>query len=109
MARVTEAEKARRLNLARALLRERLHPPDAARRLADRFSISTRQAYRYLRQARRLTAPAPVPDGKDVLSVRLPRSLIRRLRACSAASGTAVSELVERAVQALLAARARHG
>ncbi|MDE0624974.1 MAG: ribbon-helix-helix domain-containing protein [Bryobacterales bacterium] len=109
MARVTQAEKARRLNLARALLQDRPHLPDAARHLADQLAISTRQAYRYLSQARRLTAPVPVLDGKDVLSVRLPRSLIRRLRAYSAATGTAVSELVARALQALLASRARRG
>ena len=109
MARVSQAEKARRLNLARSLLQECPHRADAAGRLADQLAISTRQAYRYLSEARRLSAPVPVSDGKDVLSVRLPRSLIRRLREYSAATGTAVSELVARALQSLLASRARQG
>jgi predicted DNA-binding transcriptional regulator YafY len=109
MARVSDAEKAQRLNRARSLLRDCPHLPGAAGRLADQFSISTRQAYRYLSQARRLTAPLPVCDAKDVFSVRLPRSLIRRLREYSATTGTAVSELVARALQALLASRARPG
>ena len=107
MPRVSQAEKARRLNLARELLQERPHLPEAAGRLAGQLGISTRQAYRYLGQARTLTAPVPVADGKAVLSVRLPRSLIRRLRQYSASSGTAVSKLVARAVQALLASRER--
>lgn len=109
MARVSDAEKAQRLNRARALLQQCPHLPDAVERLADQLAISTRQAYRYLRQARQLTAPVPVSDGKDVLSVRLPRGMIRRLRQRSHATGTAVSELVARALHALLAAREHHG
>ena len=109
MARVTQAEKARRLNLALSLLQECPHLSDAARRLADQFAISTGQAYRYLSQARRPTEPVPIPDGKDVLSVRLPCSLIQRLREDAATTGTPVSELVAQALQALLASRANHG
>ena len=108
MARVSDAEKAQRLNRARSLLQKCPHLPDAAGRLAEQFAISTRQAYRYLSQARKLRA-GPRPDAKDVLSVRLPGSLIRRLREYSATTGTAVSELVARALQALLASRARPG
>ena len=108
MARVSDAEKAQRLNLARTLLTACPHLPDAVERLAGQLGISTRQAYRYLRQAQQLTAPVPVSDGKDVLSVRLPRGLIRRLRERSLATGTAVSELVARALQVLLASRAPH-
>ncbi len=108
MARVSDAEKAHRLNLARSLLKQCPHLPDAVERLAGQLTISTRQAYRYLREAQQLTAPVPVPDGKDVLSVRLPRGLIQRLRQRSRSTGTAVSELVARALQALLAAREPH-
>ena len=108
MARVSDAQKAHRLNLARTLLQECPQLPDAVERLAGKLSISTRQAYRYLRQAQQLTAPVPVSDGKDVLSVRLPRGLIRRLRERSLTTGTAVSELVARALQALLASRKPH-
>ena len=106
MARARQAEIARRLNLARALLRDCPHLPGAAARLADQLAISNRQAYRYLSHACQLTAPVPVADAKDVLSVRLPRRLIRRLREYSAATGTAVSKLVAWALQVLLASRA---
>ena len=72
--------------------------PDAARQLAGKFAILTRQAYGYLTQARQLRTPVPLPDAKEVLFVHLSRSLIRRLRDCSAATGTAVSELVGQAL-----------
>ena len=103
MGRVTEAGKAERLNLARSLLRDSPDLPQAVKRL------SSRQAYRYLGEARRLTQPVPVSEGKQVLSVRLPRGLIRRLRERSAATGTAVSELVARALRAWLSSREPHG
>lgn len=109
MSRVSDAEKAQRLNLARSLLQRYPHLPDAVERLSGQIAISTRQAYRYLREAQQLTEPVLVSDGKDVLSVRLPRGLIRRLREHSLATGTAVSELVARALQALLASRESHG
>lgn len=85
------------------------HLPDAVERLAGQLASSPRQAYRYLRQAQQLTALVPVSGGNDVLSVRLPRGLIRRLRERSLATRTAVSELVARALQALLASREPHG
>ena len=109
MARVSAARKAERLNLARSLLQECPHLPDAVERLAGELAISSRQAYRYLRQARQLSEPVPAPEGKEVLSVRLPRGLVRRLRERSRATGTAVSDLVARALQALLSARDPHG
>ena len=44
MARASDAQKAERLNLARSLLQEHSHLPDAADRLASVCGISTRQA-----------------------------------------------------------------
>jgi hypothetical protein len=46
MARASNIQKAERLILARALLRQHEHWPEAAQQLARRCSISERQAYR---------------------------------------------------------------
>ena len=48
MGRASDAQKAERLNHARDLLRQFEQLPDAVGRLASDFSISPRQAYRYL-------------------------------------------------------------
>lgn len=109
MARVTQAGKAERLNRARSLLQNSPDLPQAVQRLSAQFGLSSRQAYRYLREAQRLTQPVPVSEGKQVLSVRVPRDLVRRLRQRSAATGTAVSELVARALRAWLASRELRG
>ena len=109
MGRVTQAGKAERLNRARSLLQDSPDLPQAVQRLSAQFGLSSRQAYRYLREARRLTRPVPVPEGKQVLSVRLPGGLIRRLRKRSTTTDTAVSELVARALRAWLSSREPHG
>lgn len=109
MGRVTQAGKAERLNRARSLLQDSPDLPQAVQRFSTQFGVSSRQAYRYLREAQQLTQPVPVSEGKQVLSVRLPRGLIRRLRERSATTGTAVGELVARALRAWLASREPRG
>ncbi len=79
MARASNVQKAERLNLARTLLRQHDHWPEAAQQLAQICSLSPRQAYRYLEQAQQLKAPVPVGDPKVAFTVKLSRSLVQRL------------------------------
>jgi enoyl-CoA hydratase/carnithine racemase len=102
MPRASDAQKAERLNLARTLLRERAQLPQAAERLARDWSISKRQAYRYLRQAQQLRHPIPVGDAKVSFTVKLSRRLVETLRTYAASTGLTLSEIVSRAVQAVL-------
>ena len=102
MARASDAQKAERLNLARTLLREHAHRPEAAQRLAQTCSISRRQAYRYLDQAQQLKHPVPVGDVKVSFTVKLSRGLIDRLRAYAASTGLTLSEIASRAFSAVL-------
>jgi predicted DNA-binding transcriptional regulator YafY len=102
MSRATTIQKAERLNRARTLLREAATLPAAVERLAQDCAISPRQAYRYLQQAERLTAPVPVGEAKQAFTVKLPGSLIRRVRLYATATGTSLSEVVSRALVTLL-------
>lgn len=63
-ARASDAQKAERLNRARTLLRAHALLPEIAERLARDWSVSKRQAYRYLQQAQKLKQPVPVEDAK---------------------------------------------
>lgn len=90
-------QKAERLNLARDLLR-RKQPPEAASELAQTFSISHRQAYRYLERAQQLKAPVPVGDPKIAFTVKLSRNLVERLRMHASSTGLTLSDIVSRAV-----------
>ena len=102
MARASDARKAQRLNQARTLLRARAPLPAAAERLAQDWSVTKRQAYRYLRRAQQLKQPVPVEDAKISFTVKLSRRLVARLRAYAASTGWTLSEIVSRAVQAVL-------
>src|ERR1035438_8346616 len=102
MARASDAQKAERLNLARTLLREHEHRPEAAERPAQSCSASRRQAYRYLEQAQQLKHPVPVGDAKVSFTVKLSRSLVDRLRDYAASTGLTLSEIASRALSAVL-------
>lgn len=102
MGRASDAQKAERLNRARDLLRQIEQLPEAVERLARDCAISPRQAYRYLQQAQRLKRPVPVSEAKSAFTVKLSRSLIQRVRQYASASGLSISEVVSRALLALL-------
>lgn len=102
MNRASDAQKAERLNLARTLLREYPHLPEAAQQLAKNCSISKRQAYRYLDHAQRLKHPVPVGDVKVSFTIKLSRSLVDRLRIYAASTGLTLSEIASRAFSAVL-------
>ena len=100
--RASDAEKTERLNHARELLRQYEELPDAVERLAKRCSISPRQAYRYLQRAQRLRQPVPVTESKMAFTVKLPVSLIERVRSYAGRKGLSLSEAVSRALQSML-------
>ncbi|MCA1602788.1 MAG: hypothetical protein LC776_14520 [Acidobacteria bacterium] len=102
MGRASDAQKAERLNRARDLRRQIEQLPEAVERLARDCAISPRQAYRYLQQAQRLKKPVPVSEAKSAFTVKLSRSLIQRVRQYASASGLSISEVVSRALLALL-------
>ena len=102
MPRASHVQKADRLNRARALLQHVEQLSDAAKRLARDCSISPRQAYRYLEQAQQLKAPVPPGESKLAFTVKLPRSLIRRVREYATKKRLSISEVVSRALLALL-------
>jgi hypothetical protein len=102
MPRASENQKAERLNRARDLLRHVDQLSDAVEKLARDCSISPRQAYRYLEQAQGLKKPVPPSEAKLAFTVKLPHSLIRRVRTFAAAKRLSISEVVSRALLALL-------
>src|SRR5258708_16132389 len=102
MPRASESQKAERLNRARDLLLHVDQLSDAVEQLAQDCSISPRQAYRYLEQAQRLKQPVPPSEAKLSFTVKLPHSPIRRVRTLAAAKRLSITEVVSRALLALL-------
>src|SRR5215472_38380 len=101
MSRASRAQKAERLNRAWVLLQQTDQLSDAVEQMAQDCSISPRQAYRYLEQAQQLKGPVPPTEAKLAFTVKLPHSLIQRVRAY-ATKRLSISEVVSRALLALL-------
>jgi predicted DNA-binding transcriptional regulator YafY len=102
MPRASESQRAERLNHARDLLRHADSLSVAVAQMVRDCSISPRQAYRYLEQAQQLKDPVPPSETKLAFTVKLPHSLVRRVRAFATAKGLSISEVVSRALLALL-------
>jgi hypothetical protein len=92
-------EHAERVNAAVRLLGE-LAPAAAARALASERGISERQARRYVVAAAAAPDGVAVPEPTVAVTMRLPRSLLGRLRGLAAARDTSVSALVAEALRA---------
>ena len=102
MPRASDVEKAERLNRAWALLRQVDQQSDAVERLAQDCSISPRQAWRYIEQAQQLKGPVPPGEARLAFTVKLPHSLVQKVRAYAATKRLSISEVVSRALLALL-------
>src|SRR6266851_3176928 len=98
MGRASDKQKDERLNRARTLLREFDQLSDAVEQLAQDCSISPRQAYRYLQEAHRLKEPLAVTEPKLAFTVKLPPSLIQRVRLYASVKDLSISEVVSRAL-----------
>lgn len=109
MIRSTQAQKSERLNAAYALLKRGLGPGEAAQTLSRDFSLSNRQAYRYVKKAQAMTEPAPHASPCVAVTMKLPEDVVHDLRAHSAASGLTIGEIVKRALAAFLATDRKHG
>jgi hypothetical protein len=109
MARSTKAEKARQLNAAHRLLQRSVPLPEAVQRLSREFNLSDRQAYRYLEEAAQLDQPVEVTEATVPITMKIPPSTARLLRAYARSSGLTIGTIVTRALNAFLSTLKRHG
>lgn len=109
MPRSTKADKARQLNAAHRLLQRDVALPEAARLLTGQFDLSLRQAYRYLEEAAELDAPVEVVESTVPITLKLPPTTVRALRAYAQSSGQTIGVIVTRALAAFLTSLKRHG
>ena len=109
MSRSTKADKARQLNAAHKLLERNTELSEAAQRLSREFDLSLRQAYRYLEEAAQLDQPVEITEATAPITLKLPPTTARRLRAHARRSGLTIGTIVTRALDAFLGAPKRHG
>jgi len=91
------------------LLRKKSSPQEAVCSLVTHCGVSPRQAYRYVQQAQGTSASLPLPETKAVFTVKLPISLIDRVRQTARRQDRPISDLVSAALQEFLSKRRSHG
>lgn len=109
MIRSTQVQKSERLNAAYALLERGLEPAEAVQFLSREFSLSNRQAYRYVKDAQAMSEPAPIVPPSVAVTMKLPEDVLHDLRSYAATSGLTIGEIVKRALTAFLATVRRRG
>ncbi len=82
---------------------------EAATMLSQQFGLSRRQAYRYLREAQEIGHPVAVSEASVPITLKIPVSVARELRAYANSSGLTLGEIVARAVSRFLSAARKHG
>lgn len=97
------------MNQALQLLNRPLSPAEVVTRLAAQLGVSTRQAARYVQAAQKQSVPLSIPEAKDVFTVKLPKSLIRRVRQTARAQDQTISDWVGQALEEQLRGIPRHG
>ena len=102
MPRSTDAQKAERLNAAYGLLAHGQSVTEAAVSLSRQFTISRRQAYRYVEEALLIGRPVAVAEPTAAATFKLPPSLVDAVRARAASEGMTISDMVSRALRAFL-------
>jgi hypothetical protein len=109
MIRATTSQRAHRLNFVLTLLQRGLSRPQAVQQLTKAFSLSRRQAYRYLDQAQQLRRPVPVTPPKIAFTVKLPSPQVVQLRRYAARTRVSLSDIVSHALTVTLNRGRRRG
>jgi len=102
MKRSQNSELAERINLAFTLLKKEMPASQIVNRLMEMFGVSKIQAYRYVQQAKANKQHIAIPETSVVFTVKLPPSLIKRIRNFASFKGMSISKVVRTALEDFL-------
>jgi hypothetical protein len=102
MKRAPKAELTRRINRAFTLLSQGLTQDQVIKELITEHSVSNTQAYRYVQQAIQNGKSVPIPESKEVFTVKLAPSLIDQIRSFAHIRNISISGIVSLALEDFL-------
>jgi len=103
MERSQNSELAKRINQAFTMLQKENPQPQIVERLIQKYGVSQIQAYRYIQLAREINEKMAIPESSVVFTVKLPPTLIRRIKKLSGSKGLSISKVVHTALEEFLA------
>ena len=95
--------------MARMLLNQYASSVQVISELMNTYGVSQRQAYRYVQEAQKAEQELPIPEQKVVFTVKLPVSLIQRIRKRAQATKQSISNLTTLALERFLSSGEDHG
>jgi predicted DNA binding CopG/RHH family protein len=103
MERSQNSELAKRINQAYVLLNKERPQSQIVEVLMEEYGVSQIQAYRYIQQAKANNGKIAIPEDSVVFTVKLPPSLINRVKKFAGFKGMSISKVVRTALEEFLA------
>src|SRR3954452_15279537 len=103
MERSQNMELAKRVNQAYGLLQKEQPQSQVIERLMRKYGVSQIQAYRYVQQAKEMNQKMAIPEASVVFTVKIPTSLIARIKKFASSKGMSISKVVSAALEDFLA------
>jgi predicted regulator of amino acid metabolism with ACT domain len=103
MERSQNSELAKRINQAFTMLQKDKPQPQIVERLMLKYGVSQIQAYRYIQLAKEINEKMAIPESSVVFTVKLPPTLINRIKKLSGSKGLSISKVVHTALEEYLA------
>lgn len=103
MERSQNSELVKRINGAFTLLQKEKPQPQIVGWLMEKYGVSQIQAYRYIQLAKEINEKMTIPESSVVFTVKLPPTLIRRIRKLSKTKRLSISKVVHTALEEFLA------
>jgi predicted DNA binding CopG/RHH family protein len=105
MERAQNSELAKRINQAYVLLSKEKPTAEIVEHLIEKYGVSQIQAYRYVQQAKENNGKVAIPEDSVVFTVKLPPSLINRVKRFARSQGMSISKVVRAALEEFLSKR----
>jgi hypothetical protein len=103
MKRAENSELVKRINSAFTMLQKEKPQPQIVERLIGKYGVSQVQAYRYMQLAKEINEKIAVPESSVVFTVKLPPTLIKRVKKLSKLNRLSISKVVHTALEDFLA------
>ena len=103
MERSQNSELAKRINQAYVLLNKEKPQSQIVQHLMEIYGVSQIQAYRYVQQAKANNGKVAIPEDSVVFTVKLPPSLIGRIKKFASFKDMSISKVVRTALEVFLA------
>ena len=97
--RATKSDLAKRINITYNLLKQNISKEKILSTLTQQFGVSRKQAYRYLGHAQKQSSLLPIPEEKVVFTVKLPLSLVLKLKKVSQIIGMSLSDFTTQCLE----------